>query len=268
MPESYSERCQASSNAKDYTTYCGMNLMLDEVVANVTCVLESTGLIENTIVVLASDNGGSSAIPGSSVPFRGHKYDFSRGGVSANAYVFSKLLSSDVRGTSYSGLMHVSDWLPTLMTVATQGAWSGSYSGAALDGVNQWDAMRYKLASPRSEIVHYAYANDVTSGSYQVGVYKLDYSISLQPVDYPDTVTDSGEGEPYFECSTPTYALSASEILSSILPLSGSDASSLLLLSLSVFLFLVVVVAGLQLLTLIDKRKGDFESFGGTKDNF
>ena len=43
------------------------------------------------------------------------------GGVKATAFIHSNLLSSSVRGTTYTGLMHVTDWLPTLMNVATNG---------------------------------------------------------------------------------------------------------------------------------------------------
>ena len=207
-PSVYTDRCGTSNDENSkFQAYCGMNLMLDEVVANVTCVLESTGLIDNTIVILASDNGGSSAIPGSSVPFRGNKYDFTRGGVSANAYIFSKLLSDSVRGSSYSGLMHVTDWLPTLMSAVTEGAWTGSYSGATLDGVNQWDAiMSGSDESPRSLIVHYADYNDLTTGSIQKDNWKLDYNITLPAFDEPTSiVSEVAGGRAYTLCSNPSY---------------------------------------------------------------
>jgi Sulfatase len=38
--------------------YCALNIMLDEVIANLTCALEANGMSSNTILVIASDNGG------------------------------------------------------------------------------------------------------------------------------------------------------------------------------------------------------------------
>lgn len=107
VPSVYYKRC-SDSGLTDDVAYCGMNLMLDEVIANLTCVMLEYDFEENFIFVLASDNGGESSISGNSVPFRGHKYDISRGGVGANAIVVSSLIDDDMRGTAYSGQMHVS----------------------------------------------------------------------------------------------------------------------------------------------------------------
>jgi arylsulfatase A-like enzyme len=107
VPDVYSSRCSTDTGDGDLIQYCGLNLMLDEVVANVTCTLSSTGLLDNTIIVLASDNGGNKLISGSNYPNRGYKYDQFRGGVGVNAFIFSPLLDDSVKGTSYYGQMHV-----------------------------------------------------------------------------------------------------------------------------------------------------------------
>ena len=207
VPSIYSSRCDGQLDDDeangDMNSYCGMNLMLDEVVANTTCTLESAGLSNNAVVILTSDNGGVSAFPGGSSPYRGHKYDFTRGGVSANAFVFSKLLPGFARGSTYDGLMHVSDWLPTLMMVATDGAWTGSYSGATLDGVNQWDALISGTDSPRSWIVHYAYPHSSTLGSVQYGAYKLDIGMELPDQETALDVNDLG-GTMNTVCESPS----------------------------------------------------------------
>ena len=44
---------------------------------------------------------------GDSVPFKGHKYDYTRRGLSANAIVSSTLLSLATKGSTYSGEIHV-----------------------------------------------------------------------------------------------------------------------------------------------------------------
>jgi hypothetical protein len=55
-------------------------------------------------------------------------------------------------GTEYRGLVHVSDWLPTLLHVA--GADPAALA-PGIDGVNVWPAIAEgALPSPRAEILH------------------------------------------------------------------------------------------------------------------
>jgi arylsulfatase A-like enzyme len=186
VPSVYSSRCSSGANSNEMW-YCGMNLMLDEVVANLTCTLESTGLMDNTVVVLASDNGGNKFISGNNYPFRGAKYNQFRGGLSTNAFIFSPLLDQSVRGTKYFGQMHVTDWLPTLMYVATEGQWTGSYTDADLDGVSMWEAIMSNSTSPHTQIVHYASLYS-TAGSVQIDMVKLDYLQELPDYTTPATI--------------------------------------------------------------------------------
>ena len=51
-------------------------------------------------------------------------------------------------------LMHITDWLPTLLHVASSSQGSDSFSlPRELDGLDQWDALSNDLRSPRSEIL-------------------------------------------------------------------------------------------------------------------
>ena len=45
----------------------------------------------------------------------GAKYDYFEGGVRGSAFVYSELLPETVRGTTYEGLMHISDWYVVLL---------------------------------------------------------------------------------------------------------------------------------------------------------
>jgi hypothetical protein len=76
------------------------------------------------------------------------------------------------------------------MNVATSGSWTGSYSGADIDGVDMWDAIMTNSASPRSEIIHYA-STSSTSASVQKDLVKLDYLQTLADVGTPEAVFDS-----------------------------------------------------------------------------
>ena len=77
-PTHFIERCNVNGASADKSVYCAMNLMLDEVVANITCSLGKAGMAENTVVILASDNGGVATMPGNSHPFKGSKGSYFR----------------------------------------------------------------------------------------------------------------------------------------------------------------------------------------------
>jgi hypothetical protein len=81
-----------------------------------------------------------------------------------------------------SGQMHISDWLPTLMNLATNGQWTGSYSGTVLDGVNMWEAITTNDPSQgsHSEIIHYVDDEGKGTGSMQVNMIKLDYGLDQE----------------------------------------------------------------------------------------
>jgi arylsulfatase A-like enzyme len=113
-PDEYMERCgvTSSSSADDYTisdaqTYCAMNVMLDEALANLTCVLSELGMNKNSVLVISSDNGGDHLIAGNSYPYHGQKGSCARGGVSSTAMIISDLLPESARGSEYAGTMHV-----------------------------------------------------------------------------------------------------------------------------------------------------------------
>lgn len=108
-PTIYSERCVGvKSDYTDEEKYCGMSLMLDEAIANLTCTLKAYDMADDTILVVTSDNGGEGTISGDSVPFRGHKYAYFRGGLSANAFVSAGTrIPAEARGTFYDGQMHI-----------------------------------------------------------------------------------------------------------------------------------------------------------------
>jgi arylsulfatase A-like enzyme len=91
----------------DLYNFCGMNAMLDEAIANLTCAMKTYGLSDNVVFVIASDNGGDPLISGSSYPYRGSKGSYSRGGVSSTAIVISSLIADELKGTTYDGMMHI-----------------------------------------------------------------------------------------------------------------------------------------------------------------
>lgn len=64
-PDEYKlTRCGLPTTVHDQTlqskllNYCALNVMLDEVIANLTCALETHKMASNTVLIIASDNGG------------------------------------------------------------------------------------------------------------------------------------------------------------------------------------------------------------------
>ncbi|CAM9815485.1 unnamed protein product [Pylaiella littoralis] len=121
-------------------------MYLDKSIGLLVDYLEAEGWMENSIIVVASDNGGCPGAGGSNYPLRGIKHSYWEGGVKVPAFVYSRShIPREVRGTEYRGLMHVTDWIPTV-AAAAEIELSGSHGD--LDGVNHWGHI---VAPPAAE---------------------------------------------------------------------------------------------------------------------
>ena len=83
------------------------------------------------------DNGGQVSFGGNNWPLRGMKNTLWEGGIRAVAFVTSRFLDNKVKGTIYRGLLHVTDWVPTLL----KGLNGASLTGLELDGHDAWSAI-------------------------------------------------------------------------------------------------------------------------------
>ena len=98
--------------------------------------------------------------------------------------------------------MHVTDWLPTLMSAATDGTWKGSYTGADIDGLDFWPALTGTGDTPDKEIVFFVGDN---AGVIQQGPYKYFFNQDMQEQEPASYVFEEDQGPKYARqtCTNP-----------------------------------------------------------------
>ena len=73
-------------------------------------------LWDNTLTVFSTDNGGEPVFGGYNWPLRGTKHTLWEGGVRGAAFLHGKMLERT--GAKCEGLLHISDFFPTLINLA------------------------------------------------------------------------------------------------------------------------------------------------------
>lgn len=132
--------------------FAAMMHHLDESVGAIVYALAQAKILSNSIIVFSTDNGGPAAgfnlNAASNYPLRGVKNTLWEGGVRGAGLIWSPLLNN--RQAVSDQMMHISDWLPTLLSAA-----GGDVNKLGkIDGVNMWNALRDNAKSPRTEILH------------------------------------------------------------------------------------------------------------------
>eukprot|EP00457_Paulinella_chromatophora_P005297 gb/GEZN01005313.1/.p1 GENE.gb/GEZN01005313.1/~~gb/GEZN01005313.1/.p1 ORF type:complete len:588 (-),score=79.68 gb/GEZN01005313.1/:35-1798(-) len=134
--------------------HCGMTRVLDESVGNLTTYLKEQQLLDQFLIILSSDNGGDILHGASNYPLRGNKFTVFEGGVRGIGIVSGWGIPASVHGTVRNGLMHLVDWLPTLLTAS--GMIVGKKekdSSFIFDGVDQWLMITGKKLSLREQLL-------------------------------------------------------------------------------------------------------------------
>ena len=163
-------------------------LFLDYAVANITDALRDTDMYDNCVIIFSSDNGpvpSSTNGGGSAAPLRGRKLFLWEGGVRVPAFVHSPLLPEAALGTEFSGLFHITDWIPTLVGgLLNRTDLLEALPTGGLDGVDQWAALKGERANahPRQEVLLNIDNFNMTSMLYhaaiRVGKWKLVHEIN------------------------------------------------------------------------------------------
>ncbi|XP_075534849.1 arylsulfatase B-like [Dermacentor variabilis] len=156
---------------KNRTIYAGMVDALDQSVGEVLKALSDARMLDNTILIFCSDNGGqpwgSHTTRSFNWPLRGSKGTVWEGGTRVPAFVWSPLLANTRRVSNQ--LMHVTDWLPTLYSIA-----GGDVDTLGeLDGFNMWRYLSQGIGSPRVEMLYNIDNRLLNSSALRSGRYKL-----------------------------------------------------------------------------------------------
>ena len=176
VPDSYLEKC-SNIPYENRKTFCGMMQALDEGISNVTNLLQTKGLLEDTVIIFSTDNGGQTAEGSSNWPLRGNKATVFEGGVRGFSFVWSTKL----RKSNYDNhaMMHITDWYPTII----EGIAGMTLDTTGLDGFNMWDTINDDTPSPRNEILLQLdpprYDNELNPFIGQAAIRKGDWKLII-----------------------------------------------------------------------------------------
>jgi len=155
---------------------------IDKAVGQVVAALKEKGLLDNTLIVFSTDNGGASSqikVKGRpQSPFRGHKSLVYEGGVRSCA--FACWPGKIPAGTIIKEPVHMIDWYPTLVKLA-----GGSLDQKLpLDGKDIWPVITQGAKSPHDALL----LDFGGTRAIRMGDWKL-----LKPVNAQKKPLESGE---------------------------------------------------------------------------
>ncbi|XP_055526835.1 arylsulfatase B-like [Wyeomyia smithii] len=139
----------------DRRIYAAMISKLDDSVGQIFNTLKTKNMLENSIILVMSDNGapsvGMHSNTGSNYPMKGQKNSPWEGATRSFAALWSPLLQERQRVSNQ--FVHITDWLPTLASAAgIEVPFSKQHS--EIDGIDQWEALSYDTGNPRRVILH------------------------------------------------------------------------------------------------------------------
>jgi arylsulfatase A-like enzyme len=152
---------------------------VDEAIGKIEESLKKAGMLENTLIVFSSDNGGPP--PADNTPFRDFKGTIYEGGTRAAA--FATWPSHIPAGQRVRQPMHMIDWYPTLIKLA-----GGSLDQKLpIDGLDIWPMLTKGAASPHDAILSVS-----TQGPARAAVRMGDWKLLVSGNADADTGEDDG----------------------------------------------------------------------------
>ncbi len=166
----YDDRMQGRRRA-----FGAIAIRQDAKIGSVVKSLKDNAMWPSTLFIVLSDNGAATT-GGSNWPLRGAKGGVWEGGVRTRALLSGPLVPKNVRGSSYRGLFHAADWMPTILSAAGLPYEDG-------DGIDQWPAIKGLAKPARDEvIVHVDTSSYGMTGAIRRGRWKLLLNVKREPV--------------------------------------------------------------------------------------
>ena len=194
---------------------CAMAKCMDDGIGNITRAMKSKAMWENTVVIFTSDNGGptnnNEGSWSSNFPLRGGKNTLWEGGTRVVGAIRGPGIPS---GTVSYEKMHATDWLPTLVSMATGGGdwrkWipASEPPYAPGDGVNNWPMLQAggaKGSSARDWLLYETHPENTESNhgdAFVLGDFKIIRTSSTNPSDENGWHVPPGE-----DANATTYAI-------------------------------------------------------------
>lgn len=151
------------NSARNFTTghhrqqYVMSLALLDSAVQEIWQTVEEVGQADNTYLIFTSDNGGCPQDGGSNDQFRGTKGTLFEGGTRVDAFIYHPSFQTQGLAREYTGLMHVSDWMPSILSLA-------GIDTSVVSGMDGADHASYWLSTastegPRDHLLYNYYLN-------------------------------------------------------------------------------------------------------------
>lgn len=135
--------------------YAAMVTSLDESVGAVKQALADKGMLQDSVIIFTTDNGGApygfNWNAGSNFPFRAGKDTLWEGGVKGVGFVYTANDLIKQKNRVCTGLIDATDWAATLYHL---GGGDAELISARTDGKNVWETISNDAPSPRDEVLH------------------------------------------------------------------------------------------------------------------
>lgn len=175
---------------------------LDYNIGQVYKALEDKGMLDNTLIVFASDNGGQADCAANNLPFRGAKEDMYEGGIHVAGGVYWK---GRIQPEVKDNLVMLSDFFPTFCELA------GVSIMHKIDGLSVLPLLKGEKQDTNDRMVYWVRRE----GNFRYGgkdyyaarhnEYKILQNTPWEPIEFYNIKNDPQEKNPIQERSSDTY---------------------------------------------------------------
>ncbi|CAD5125761.1 DgyrCDS13972 [Dimorphilus gyrociliatus] len=149
IPKSYLRRFKHfyhNSTITNIQKFAALMAILDDSIGKLVKELQRNNILQNSFIVFTTDNGAHDQFHNNH-PFKGKQNELWEGSIRGTAFIWT---TERKKGYTSNQLMHITDWLPTLLQVAKYPNIKFFSLESQLDGFKQWwDLMRGKESDKR-----------------------------------------------------------------------------------------------------------------------